>query len=85
MLHVTNAEYRGDYRIWLEFNDGSSGEADLRSALTGSIFAPLTSINEFRQFQLDSDAHTLVWPNGADFAPEFLRDLISVEAPNVTG
>ena len=76
MLHVTAAEYRGEYRVWLSFSDGVSGEIDLRNALQGPAFAPLKDINELLRFQFDPEAHTIVWPNGADFAPEFLRSLV---------
>ncbi|MDP0498874.1 MAG: DUF2442 domain-containing protein [Verrucomicrobiota bacterium JB022] len=32
----------------------------------------------FREFHLEG--HTLAWPNGADFAPEYLHGLIQAEA-----
>ncbi|HME01202.1 MAG TPA: DUF2442 domain-containing protein [Terriglobia bacterium] len=31
-----------------------------------------------RQFQVHPEFHTLVWPNGADLAPEILRDNVRV-------
>jgi len=74
-VHIVEAEYVGDYRIWLRFDDGVEGEVDLAGELSGPVFQPLRSLLTFRQFRLHPELRTLVWPNGADFAPEFLRTL----------
>lgn len=79
MLHVTAAKYVGGYRIWLSFNDGTSGEADLSSSLSGAVFEPLKDLSLFSQVKFDTDADTIVWPNGADLAPEYLHDLVLAE------
>ncbi len=73
-IHVTTAQYRGDYKIWLSFNDGVEGEIDLTSELYGEIFEPLKDKEFFKSFKLAG--HTLSWDNGADFAPEFLHEQI---------
>lgn len=69
---LKQAEYRADYRIWLRFADGVEGEVNLQDELWGEIFEPLQDKVLFRQFLLDPELNTIVWPNGADFAPEFL-------------
>lgn len=74
-IHVEKAKYVKDYKVWLSFNDGSEGEIDLSSELEGEIFEPLKDISFFKSFTLDG--HTLSWKNGADFAPEFLREKVS--------
>ena len=66
--------------LWLKFSDGIEGEIDLRDELDGPIFEPLKNADVFKQFRIDPDLHTLVWPNGADFAPEFLHDNVRVAA-----
>jgi len=76
--HVIKAECKGGYRIWLRFNDGSEGVVDLKDELYGEMFEPLKDINKFKSFQVDPELETLVWENGADFAPEFLRDYLFV-------
>lgn len=76
MLHVTDVRLVGGYRLWLRFNDGTAGEIDLGAELEGPIFAPLRNLALFNQVCVDPDVHTLAWPNGADFAPEFLRALV---------
>ena len=77
--HVIDAEYKGEYRIWLKFNDGSEGTVDLKDRLFGEMFEPLKDTNAFKSFRIDPELETLVWPNGADLAPEFLRDHLFVQ------
>ena len=69
---LTEAKYRGDYRVWLKFADGVEGEIDLEKELWGEMFEPLKQKTSFAQLSLSGELHTIVWPNGADFAPEFL-------------
>lgn len=68
---VTHAEYRGRYLIRLRFNDGSEKTVDFRPWLEGPIFEPLKELSYFQRFFVDSG--TVVWPNGADIAPETLH------------
>ena len=77
MLHVTTAKYISGFKLWLAFDDGTSGEVDLSSSLKGSIFEPLKDINLFSKVSIDPELETTVWPNGADFAPEYLKELQS--------
>ncbi len=76
-IHVTSAQYIKDYKIWLSFSDGAQGEIDLSSELFGEVFEPLKEIKFFKSFELEG--HTISWNNGADFAPEFLREQIMTE------
>ena len=69
---LREAKYQGDYRVWLKFADGVEGEVDLENELWGEVFEPLKAKAVFANFSLDKELETLVWPNGADFAPEFL-------------
>jgi hypothetical protein len=73
-LHIEEAKYLDQYRIWLKFSDGTEGAVDLKNELDGPIFEPLKNTETFRQFILEG--HTLTWRNGADFAPEHLHALI---------
>ena len=69
---LREAKYQGDYRIWLKFADGVEGEIDLKHELWGEVFEPLKDKARFAEFALSKELETIVWPNGADFAPEFL-------------
>jgi len=75
-LHVVEARYVRDRVVWLRFNDGAAGEVDLSAELDGPVFGPLQDIEQFKRFSIV--LHTLSWPNGADFAPEFLRERLAV-------
>jgi len=77
-MHVTDARYVDGYRVQLSFSDGTTAEVDLKDSLDGPIFVPLQDIEYFKSFSIVG--HTLAWPNGADFAPEYLRSLVSTPA-----
>lgn len=76
--HVMEARYVGGYVIWLRFRDGTVGEVDLSRELWGEVFEPLRDLDYFKKFTIDPEGRTLVWPNGADFAPEFLHEAVRV-------
>jgi hypothetical protein len=78
--YIKNARYLHDYVIWVRFNDGIEGEVDLEQELTGEIFGPLKDKELFKSFKVDSVLETIVWENGADLAPEFLRDNVKIPA-----
>jgi hypothetical protein len=75
-LHVLEARYVRDYVVWLRFSDGAAGEVDLSGELEGPVFGPLRAVEEFKRVSIAY--HTLTWPGGADFAPEFLRERVAV-------
>ena len=77
---VIKAEHVKKHTLHLVFSDGTEGEVDLASELEGEIFSPLSDIDFFKQFTVSPELHTVVWPNGADFAPEFLYDKVLVTA-----
>jgi Protein of unknown function (DUF2442) len=71
-LHITQARYVEEYKIEVSFNNGKQGIADLSDALKGGIFKPLENQSFFSRFFVDNELETLVWPNGADLAPEYI-------------
>jgi hypothetical protein len=77
---VLEARYLGGFVVWLRFRDGTVGEIDLGPELYGSVFEPLRDPAVFSQFTIHPLFQTLVWSNGADFAPEFLHDNVRVTA-----
>jgi hypothetical protein len=77
---ITEVNYIKDYILYLCFSDGSGGEVDFEQELEGEIFKPLKDVSYFKNFTVNHELHTIVWPNGADFAPEFLYDKLKVLA-----
>ena len=77
---VVRAEHRGGFQIHVTFNDGSEGTVDFRQWLSGPVFEPLKEPGYFRRFFLDGG--TVVWPNGADIAPETLHDAVRATRSN---
>lgn len=75
---VIDAKFIKDYTLYLRFSDGSEGEVDFERDLEGEIFEPLKDIQYFKNFTVNQELHTVVWPNGADFAPEFLHEKLKV-------
>ncbi len=72
--HVVEARYLGDYKVWLEFNDGRKGVVDLSDELHGEQRTPLRDRELFRGFYLDYGLASIAWQEGVDFAPEFLYE-----------
>lgn len=71
---LCGAEYLGEYRIFLTFDDGKRGVIDLKHELWGEVFEPLRDVGLFRRFRFDADLDTIVWPTGADLAPEYMYE-----------
>ena len=74
-LHVVKIRYTGEYRLEVTFDNGDVREADLKDELYGEIFEPLTDLSLFKQAKVNKETRTVEWPNGADFAPEFLHEV----------
>lgn len=73
MISVVKAEYLGEYKIHLIFNDGKKGEIDFSEIIARDhrpIFKQLEDLSKFKNFKIGFD--TVIWPNDLDIAPEFL-------------
>ena len=69
---VIRAEYRGEFRICVAFNDGVESTIDFSEWLAGPVFGPLKDPGYFARFFIEGG--TVGWPNGADIAPETLYE-----------
>jgi hypothetical protein len=77
---ITEAKYVEGYKLYVRFSDGSEGEINFEQELIGEIFEPLKDTSFFRKFSFNHEINTIMWPNGADFAPEFLYEHLRITA-----
>lgn len=71
---VTHFTIVGPYTLSVAFSDGTEQRIDFKPILHGVLFGPLQDLATFNGVTLDSEAGTLIWPNGADFDPATLHD-----------
>jgi len=74
---VASLRTLGDYRLAVEFGDGTAGEADLREMIfaeDAGVFEQLRDPAAFAQAFIEDGAVT--WPSGLDLAPDAMYDII---------
>ncbi len=72
METVTKVRVLRPYVLRVTFSDGTVREVDVESELCGEMFEPPSDYQIFAKARVDKELRTVVWPNGADFSPEFL-------------
>ncbi len=72
MRTITQVQALRPYILRITFDDASIREIDVERELYGDVFEPLRDPVLFKEARLDRELGTVVWPNGADFSPEFL-------------
>lgn len=60
----------------LTFADGLTGEVDVLGRMHGPVFEQAVTSAGFRAVTVDSESGTIVWPGGADLAPDTLYQRI---------
>mgnify|MGYP006426306593 FL=1 len=76
-VYLQEAKYIGEFRIFLKFSTGESGEVDLKKTIfTYEKAIPLRDPVAFSKFYLDSWP-TLAWECGFDIAPESLYFMVT--------
>jgi Protein of unknown function (DUF2442) len=74
IYRVVSFESVAPYTLRIRFDDGTEQTIDFRPVLTGELYGPLRDLQLFTRAVIDPEAHTLTWPNGADFDPATLHD-----------
>ena len=72
LIKVVAFERVASYTLRVTFDDGTAQTINFEPVLSGHYFGPLRDPALFKQVRLDSEVHTLIWPNGADFDPATL-------------
>ena len=75
MHSVRKVKHVSGYKLLLTFEDGSSRTVDLEPYLGGEVFEPLRDLKYFKRVRVNTDLDTIVWPNEADFCPDFLYNI----------
>jgi hypothetical protein len=75
MRWVTEAVYLCGYKLKVRFDNGESKVVDLQPHIDGPIFEPLKDLDFFKSLYVNYDIDTVVWPNNADFSPDFLYEI----------
>jgi Protein of unknown function (DUF2442) len=74
-VDITSVEVLHDHVVRLRFADGVVKTVDLDPYLHGKVFAAIReNPTVFATVAVDADAGTIVWPNGADLAPDVLYE-----------
>jgi hypothetical protein len=61
----------------LTFADGLIGEVDVLDHIYGPVFEDARTPLGFARVKVDAESGTVVWPNGADLAPDTLYVRVS--------
>jgi hypothetical protein len=72
LVRVVAADYVRGYQLRLRFSDGAEKVVDFSRWLGGEVFRPVVNKRQFKRFFIAGG--TVCWPNGADIAPETLRN-----------
>lgn len=60
----------------LTFADGLAGEVDVLARMRGPVFEHARSPEGFAEVFVDHETGTVVWPGGADLAPDTLYERV---------
>jgi hypothetical protein len=80
MCRVAQLHVVAPHTLRIVFDDATKQAVSFEPILRGELYGPLRDPRLFSQAALDTQAGTLVWPNGADFDPATLHDWAQCQA-----
>ena len=73
LCDVIAVDARPGFKVWVRFEDGVEGEADLSDLAGQGVFKRWTeNPSEFGEASVDPESGTVTWPGGLDVAPDRL-------------
>ncbi len=72
ICEIVEARWIKEYEVELVFNNRQKACVNLKKYLGVGVFKNLVNLRQFKKFEIDPELGTIVWPNGADIAPEVL-------------
>jgi Protein of unknown function (DUF2442) len=73
---ITDASVARHGVLRLTFADGVTGEVDVLGRMRGPVFAQARTVDGFSRVSVDRETGTVVWPGGADLAPDTLYERV---------
>jgi Protein of unknown function (DUF2442) len=73
---ITAAEVVRHGVLRLTFADGLSGEVDVLDRMRGPVFEVARTPEGFDKVETDRETGTVIWPGGADLAPDTLYERV---------
>lgn len=77
---ITDANVVRHGVLRLVFADGLTGEVDVLARMRGPVFDEARTPERFAVVAVDRETGTVVWPDGADLAPDTLYERVRTGA-----
>lgn len=74
IIHIVSVKSLGDFVLNLKFDDGLEKNIDMWPLIkdTKGLLGQLKDKELFSKVSIDTEAGTIIWPNGVDYAPDVL-------------
>jgi len=73
---ITKARAVSHGVLVITFADGLQGEVDVLDRMRGPVFEAARTPEGFANVEVDAETGTVIWPGGADLAPDTLYERV---------
>lgn len=73
---ITSASVARHGVLELTFADGLRSEVEVLDRMRGPVFTQARTVAGFSAVEVDAESGTVVWPGGADLAPDTLHERV---------